>query len=47
MGKVVRKWKPEDELGLVAYGHRKKGACDDIETLIEPARSTPMPTWPQ
>jgi Ca-activated chloride channel family protein len=36
VGKVVGTWKPEDELGLVAYGHRKKGACDDIETLIEP-----------
>ena len=36
VGKVVGKWKAEDELGLVAYGHRKKGACDDIETLIEP-----------
>ena len=36
VGKIVGTWKPEDELGLVAYGHRKKGACDDIETLIEP-----------
>ena len=23
-------------LGLVAYGHRRKGDCDDIEVLIEP-----------
>jgi Ca-activated chloride channel family protein len=36
VGKVVGTWKADDELGLVAYGHRKKGACDDIETLIEP-----------
>jgi hypothetical protein len=36
VGKVIGTWKPEDELGLVAYGHRKKGACDDIETLIPP-----------
>jgi Ca-activated chloride channel family protein len=36
VGKVVGSWKAEDELGLVAYGHRKKGACDDIETLIAP-----------
>jgi Ca-activated chloride channel homolog len=36
VGKVIGSWKPEDEIGLVAYGHRKKGACDDIETLIEP-----------
>ncbi len=36
VGKVISTWKPEDEIGLVAYGHRKKGDCDDIETLIEP-----------
>lgn len=36
VGKVIGTWKPDDELGLVAYGHRKKGACDDIETLIPP-----------
>ena len=36
VGKVVGAWKAEGEIGLVAYGHRKKGACDDIETLIEP-----------
>ncbi len=36
VGKVIGSWKPEDEIGLVAYGHRKKGACDDIETVIEP-----------
>ncbi|HUR43596.1 MAG TPA: VWA domain-containing protein, partial [Aestuariivirga sp.] len=36
VGKVVANWKPADELGLVAYGHRKKGACDDIEVLREP-----------
>lgn len=36
VGKVVGAWKPEDELGLVAYGHRRKGDCNDIETLIEP-----------
>jgi Ca-activated chloride channel homolog len=28
---------PEDaKLGLVAYGHRKKGECSDIETLVPP-----------
>ncbi len=36
VGKVISTWKPEDEIGLVAYGHRKKGECNDIETLIEP-----------
>ena len=36
VGKVVANWKPEDELGLVAYGHREKGSCTDIEVLREP-----------
>ena len=38
VGKVIAGWKPEDEVGLVAYGHRKKGACDDIEVLTEPGK---------
>lgn len=28
---------PEVELGLMAYGHRRKGDCDDIELLVPPA----------
>lgn len=32
---LVGEWKPENHLGLVAYGHRRKGDCADIETLIE------------
>jgi Ca-activated chloride channel family protein len=36
VGRVVGTWKAEDELGLVAYGHRQKGSCEDIETLIAP-----------
>ena len=32
---TLQGWKDQDiELGLIAYGHRRKGACDDIETLI-------------
>lgn len=38
VAKVVGAWKPEDELGLVVYGHRDKNSCDDIETVIEPGR---------
>jgi Ca-activated chloride channel homolog len=34
---LVAHWKPEDRLGLVAYGHRRKGDCADIETLFAPA----------
>jgi Ca-activated chloride channel homolog len=28
------------ELGFMSYGHREKGACDDIELLVEPAAGT-------
>lgn len=28
------------ELGFMAYGHRSKGDCNDIETLVEPAAGT-------
>lgn len=28
------------ELGFMAYGHRSKGDCNDIETLVEPAPGT-------
>lgn len=31
---VVRGWDPANQLGLVVYGHRRKGDCTDIETLI-------------
>jgi Ca-activated chloride channel homolog len=33
---VLSTWKTDNALGLVAYGHRRKGDCTDIETLIEP-----------
>lgn len=28
------------ELGLIAYGHRQKGMCSDIELVVEPAAGT-------
>ncbi len=32
---------PEDqELGLTVYGHRRKGDCSDIETVIQPGTGT-------
>jgi Ca-activated chloride channel family protein len=31
---LLLQWKADDALGLVAYGHRRKGDCGDIETLI-------------
>ncbi len=33
---VLRDWPADSALGLVAYGHRRKGDCGDIETLIPP-----------
>jgi Ca-activated chloride channel homolog len=36
VGKVLKNWKAEDELGLVVYGHREKGSCSDIETILPP-----------
>jgi Ca-activated chloride channel homolog len=36
VGKVLKNWKPEDDLGLVVYGHRAKGSCTDIETIMPP-----------
>ena len=34
---LVNDWDSEINLGLVAYGHRSKGDCTDIETMIAPA----------
>src|SRR5262245_29568314 len=28
------------ELGLMAYGHREKGSCEDIELIVPPAAGT-------
>ncbi|MEZ5464073.1 MAG: VWA domain-containing protein [Lysobacteraceae bacterium] len=33
-GKVVSDWDQSNQIGLIAYGHRRKGDCADIETLI-------------
>ena len=31
---VLKGWNPENEIGLVTYGHRRKGDCADIEALV-------------
>ncbi|OIO71073.1 MAG: hypothetical protein AUJ58_01150 [Zetaproteobacteria bacterium CG1_02_55_237] len=31
---VLKGWNPDTRLGLIAYGHRNKSDCEDIETLI-------------
>lgn len=32
---LLKDWRPQDELGLVTYGHRRKGDCGDIE-IVKP-----------
>lgn len=34
---MLDRWDGETDLGLVVYGHRRKGDCDDIELLQPPA----------
>ena len=36
VAKVVEGLDPNVQLGLMAYGHRRKGDCEDIELLIPP-----------
>ncbi|WP_226778883.1 vWA domain-containing protein, partial [Oceaniglobus trochenteri] len=36
LGDLITDWDGATNLGLVAYGHRSKGDCTDIETLITP-----------
>ena len=31
---LLGEWDPNVELGVIAYGHRQKGDCTDIETLV-------------
>ncbi|MCP5065587.1 MAG: VWA domain-containing protein [bacterium] len=31
---LVGDWKPDIHLGLMVYGHRRKGDCQDIETVL-------------
>ncbi|MEP3279442.1 MAG: VWA domain-containing protein [Stappiaceae bacterium] len=37
LARSVEDWKNLDlEVGMIAYGHRRKGDCGDIETVIQP-----------
>lgn len=38
---ILSKWKPADRLGLIAYGHRAKGDCKDIEMVVPVSRFDP------
>lgn len=41
VGSILSKWKPNDRLGLMAYGHRSKGDCKDIELVVPVSRFDP------
>ena len=32
--KVVKSWNPDIQLGLTVYGHRRKGDCNDIQSVV-------------
>ncbi|MBA3910881.1 MAG: hypothetical protein C0524_13655 [Rhodobacter sp.] len=40
LGSVLAGLPAETELGLMAYGHREKGSCSDIELVVPPAAGT-------
>ncbi len=40
LGEVMKSVPPDLELGLIAYGHRDRGSCTDIELAIPPASGT-------
>ncbi|MFN3994629.1 MAG: vWA domain-containing protein [Tabrizicola flagellatus] len=40
LGAVLSEMPPEAELGLMAYGHREKGSCEDIELIVPPGPGT-------
>lgn len=37
MDRLLGEWAAERNVGLMAYGHRRRGDCGDIETLLDPA----------
>jgi Ca-activated chloride channel family protein len=40
LGQVLESIPAETELGLMAYGHRTKGECNDIELIVPPGAGT-------
>ncbi len=36
MDNLLGEWTNDRDVGLMAYGHRRRGDCTDIETLVEP-----------
>jgi len=40
IAEVLKDISPDQALGLMAYGHRLKGECADIEIIVQPAKGT-------
>lgn len=40
MGGLLGEWVDERQVGLMAYGHRRRGECGDIEVLVEPGEAS-------
>lgn len=40
VGTLLADFPPEQGLGLTVYGHRERGECTDIETVVAPAAGT-------
>lgn len=40
MGELLDTLPEDQQLAMVAYGHRRKGDCGDIESLVAPAPGT-------
>ena len=41
VGEMLSAWDTSVPLGLMAYGHRRKGDCDDIEMIVPPSGHDP------
>ena len=37
---ILADFPADQDLGFVAYGHRERGQCNDIQTIIEPAQGS-------
>ncbi|WP_397543686.1 vWA domain-containing protein, partial [Roseovarius salis] len=40
MDNLLGEWTQDRQVGLMAYGHRRRGDCGDIETLVQPGTDT-------
>lgn len=40
MKNLLGEWTENRQVGLMAYGHRRRGDCTDIETLVAPGQAT-------